>query len=369
MLKGVRRLDLHAASESAFVAAAIALPQLPNTTVLETSLRHQFLGQRRYRTSNAPRDLETKAFRGAVSRVSTLIIHGGEEARLTDEYISIFANIDTLRCVAFRNPGLSLFEFSDFNRPSAVRLYFLTTLPCLTHLDLSGANATEWANLLDDDELWPDEARFPALQCFKAKACCWLIFDFVAKAMPLVANLDVEFPVSAYDIADLASTPSLPSLEVLGITGSLRAASVVAQLDLPRLKSINLTILSSDDFATMYCTAMLPLNTLLPLQVAMRLTIPDTVTLEKADEFAALCKRLHLDLSWTPGNRLAVLVQPPTASAGDVYVRKAAKAVDDTLAWASERANRLRDLGDVVGLRELAELVKPLCERQIIEDM
>ncbi|KAL7342667.1 Proteophosphoglycan ppg4 [Rhodotorula toruloides] len=362
ILNGVRRIDLHTASLSKYVAAAVALPQLPNVDTLEISLRHQLASDMRYVApyypeASSPAFLATKAFRNNASRISTLV------------YLSNFADTGTLLRLEFRNPGSTLFEESAHNYSSSIRLHVLTMLPCLTHLDLSSAPPLEWDDLLSDDATWPDEARFPALRDFSTKSLSWSVFHFVEKCMARLVKLDVFFPTVMEPSDPLPSSPTLHHLEALSITGPLHAFAILAQLSLPRVRTIDLTFALFDWDATLDCTAILPPDILFARRVSLRIATPPTTRLKNVEAFANWCERRDIDLSWTPGSRLAVFDQPLTISADDTCMSNTADAVLDTLAWASDHGKRLCDVGDAAGLRELAELVKPLCERRIIEEM
>ncbi|BGP08898.1 hypothetical protein JCM10049v2_004749 [Rhodotorula toruloides] len=278
ILNGVRRIDLHTASLSKYVAAAVALPQLPNVDTLEISLRHQLA--------------------------------------------------------------------SDMRAPPL-----------------------EWDDLLSDDATWPDEARFPALRDFSTKSLSWSVFHFVEKCMARLVKLDVFFPTVMEPSDPLPSSPTLHHLEALSITGPLHAFAILAQLSLPRVRTIDLTFALFDWDATLDCTAILPPDIPFARRVSLRIATPPTTRLKNVEAFASWCERRDIDLSWTPGSRLAVFDQPLTISADDTCMSNTADAVLDTLAWASDHGKRLCDVGDAAGLRELAELVKPLCERRIIEEM
>ncbi|BGP00285.1 Proteophosphoglycan ppg4 [Rhodotorula toruloides ATCC 204091] len=379
ILDGVQRIDLHTASLSQIVAAALALPQLPLVDTLEVPVLRYFTADAPHIAEHSPTlsdtaCLATKAFRDRASRISALIIHNEVIIARLAEYISTFADLNTVRSLEFRNSDSTLFDDSDldFSRSSSVRLHCLTMLPSLAHLDISGVVADDWEDLLNDTSRWPDDAQFQALQCFRTEAWSSWIFSFVEKCMPCLVKLEVIFPADPVNVEPFVALPSSPTLhhlEALSITGPPCAFAILAQLTLPRVRNIHLTFISFDSAATLDCTTIVPPDTLFARRVALRIATPPTIRLENVEVFAKWCERHDIDLSWTPGSRLAVLNQPLTISADDAGMSNTADAVLDTLAWACDHGKRLRDLGDTAGLRELAELVKPLCERRMIEEM
>lgn len=374
ILSGVRHIDLHTASPSKFVAAAVALPQFPNVDTLEVTLRYQLAADMRYVApyypeASSPAFLATKAFRNNGPRISTLVVHGEVRTAFTTEYLSNFADVGTLLRIEFRNPGSTLFEESAHDYSPSIRLYVLTMLPCLTHLDISSAPPSEWDDLLSDDATWPDEARFPVLRDFSTKSWSWSVFLFVEKCMTQLVKLDVFFPAVMEPFDPLPSSPTLQHLEILSITGPLHAFAILTQLSLLSVRTIDLTLALFEWDANLDCTAILPPDTLFARRVVLRIATPPSIRLKNVEVFANWCERRDIDLSWTHGSRLAVFDRRFTFSADDAYVSDTADTVLDTLAWASDHGKRLRDLGDTAGLRELAELVKPLCERRMIEEM
>ncbi|EGU12046.1 Cell wall surface anchor family protein [Rhodotorula toruloides ATCC 204091] len=360
ILDGIQRIDLRDSSESDFVATAAALPKLKRVGTLElfADSRLPISTQYEYRQGASPaerpaRALAKDAFKRASSQIRCLVLHESGYRNFDNTIISSFAQSDTLRRLEFREFGQTLFFAVDGVEGVRSR---------------RRATSTNFGDLIRDDP-WADAEQFSSLRTFKAKTTTSSIFDFVQKTMPKLERLKVVFTDHYGSPPDeFAASWMLPSLKSLHIRGSSQITAALAHLHLPVLEIIKIAIVRAEG-GTIDCTKLFTADTLLPQNVVMHFTVDTTLRVENADAVDAWCDKRDVHLVRFSSNLFHHYSGSTSRRQDDETLEDQAQAIDAVLLWTVHHKQRLLDFKDADGLQELAELVKPLREREFIEDM
>lgn len=373
ILDGIERIDLSDSSETDFIATAAALPKLKNVSKLELFVDGRLPTSSQYERRDGvsaagrqARQLAKEAFKAASSQFQCLMIHDAGYGAFDLNSISAFANADSLRRLSVRNFGRSLFT-AVYGVPAAPLRKLATNYPALTYLDLTGTDSVDFG-VLTRNVPWKEAEHFSSLQVFLVRATATSVFDFAQSTMPKLEALKVTFTNRYWAPDELSATWTLPSLKRVQIRGPSEFTTFLAQLQLPVLQKIEIAIVSAEGRAV-DCSKLFTTDTLLPQNVVLHLTFDRRLRIEHADAVVQWCEKHQIRLFRFSCNIFAPYTGRMNRLDDDEALERQADAIEAALCWAAERKDRLLQFKDAAGLQELAELVKPLYEREYIEGM
>ncbi|BGP40978.1 hypothetical protein JCM10450v2_004983 [Rhodotorula kratochvilovae] len=376
----VRHVDLRqSASSSAFFAA---IPILHSVSNLETlSIARRTIDRLLYDNNDDGRlQLEVGVFAAIAHRVQSLTLQDVMNAH-NALVIPLVCRRETLRHLVINAYFLPFAEPDSELRDELSRLK-------LEKLDIADHG---FSNDPDDppdevDPAWFAAFSIPTLTTFRLAVSCALpanLLEFLASAFPNLEHLKLTFsndgelcvdgrvPPAAFPhlrsvtlhnrdpdpqaralstyIRALAASPSLERNTV-----ATRAVDPVAQLD-NALRPLPSFAPALRAFVLDFTVRAVPPSADERLEaedVAQRIGLP-VVVVDRAVRVPELLLEFEDKLEHRPG--------------GDV-VFPAQAEIDETLAWASQRAGALARARDGAALRELAEAVKPLAQRRFLEE-
>ncbi|BGP08900.1 hypothetical protein JCM10049v2_004751 [Rhodotorula toruloides] len=369
ILDGIQRIDLRTLNESDFVASAAALSKLKNVDALELFVDDRLPLHPRYHYSEEvsaagepARALAKEAFIRASSQISSLVLCGPSYRGFEDTVILLFARTDSLRRLEFRDFGRALF-MTAHDVPAASLRKIARDYTSLTHLDLSGADRIYFSDLTRNAP-WTDAEQFLSLRTFKAKATAFSVFTFIQTAMPKLEVLKIEFTES-YTRRDLETLPSLKRLQIIGPS---KMTAVLAHLHLPALRLLKIALVRAEN-QEIDCSRLFSADTLLPQDSVMHFAVETSLRIKNAEAVDAWCERHGIRLVHFSSNIFYPYSPAPPPQYDDEALEDVGDAIDAALRYAVLRKQRLLEFKDADGLQELAALVKPLREREFIEDM
>ncbi|KAL7342669.1 cell wall surface anchor family protein [Rhodotorula toruloides] len=373
ILDGIQRIDLRTSNESDFVATAAALSKLKNVDTLELFVDDRLPLHPQYHYSEGVSDvgeparaLAKEAFGRTSSQISSLVLHEPGYRAFEDTIIPLFARTDSLRCLKFRDFGQALFNTAR-DVPAASLRKIARDYASLTHLDLSGADSIYFGHLTRNAP-WTDAGQFSSLRTFQANATTFSVFTFIERAMPKLEVLKIEFTQSYSSLDQLDGTWTLPSLKRLQIIGPSKMTAVLAHLHLPALGLLKIALVRAEN-QEIDCSRLFTADTLLPQHVDMHFAVDTSLRVKNAEAVDAWCERHGIRLVHFSSNIFYPYSPAPPPQYDDEALEDVGDAIDAALRHAVLRKQRLLEFKDADGLQELAALVKPLREREFIEDM
>ena len=195
------------------------------------------------------------------------------------------------------------------------------------------------------------------------------VFAFAAHLAPQLESLEVS--LSPYIVVDSAKERvSIPSLRHLRLTGSSLCGLAITHVDLSSLSSLAIHIDSSPT-ASVASTDLLPDRLVFPVDLQLNLSVHSLLLLDDYDALEVRLVASGVELEYDA----SIAPLAPYSPRSDSSVREPAgetsavryAAVVDTLEWAEHRVQRLYAEGDVEGMQELAEAVKKVAERKMLE--
>ncbi|BGP32898.1 hypothetical protein JCM10296v2_004683 [Rhodotorula toruloides] len=367
ILDGIQRIDLRTSNESDFVVTAAALSKLKNVETLDLFVddRLPLHPQYQYRegvsdAGEPARALAKEAFDRASSQISSLVLHEPGYRAFENTIIPLFARTDSLRRLEFRDFGRALFMTAR-DVPAASLRKIARDYTSLTHLDLSGADSIYCSDLIRNAP-WTDAEQFSSLRTFKAHATTF------STAMPKLEVLKIEFTESYSSLDQLGGSWTLPSLKRLQIIGPSKMTAVLAQLHLPALGLLKVALVRAEN-QEIDCSRLFTADTLLPQHFVMHFAVDTSLRIKNAEAVDAWCERHGIRLVRFSSNIFYQYSGAAPPQYDDEALEEVGDAIDAALRYAVVRKESLLKLEDAAGLQELAELVKPLREREFIKDM
>ncbi|GAA5890511.1 hypothetical protein JCM8208_004897 [Rhodotorula glutinis] len=381
LLGGIRTLDLRNALEETFVAAAKVLPRL---TGIHKITSHQIWD------IYVPRhELAESAFAKLADKVDTLVLFGfsGTRGRLLGR-VDAFVKPAVLRRLdlytvdpAFDSPWLSglLAEYEG-----------LETLKIFGH-DGNGSSAFD---IIRRQPQWAVLPVLASLRELRLKSTGLHVLRFVAELAPNVEHLEILFDDNAAESNEIEAV-SLPRLRTLDISGDVSCLLSLGLVNLMPVTFLNIRI-NRPSTGIVDIEPFLPDRLLLSSALEVHFCHKTLVTVDNIDLLIDLCDAqgatyrafVHgllepfrpsvapVDVEESSDEEEEGASEEGSSSDGDArdspaeaYLRQLATSILGTKRWALERAVELGAANDVVGLVELAETLRKVEERRILEEI
>ncbi|BGP08882.1 hypothetical protein JCM10049v2_004733 [Rhodotorula toruloides] len=372
MLDGIKRLDLRETGETDFFAAAERLPQLANLSQLDVPAMLPIspdYAQHYGSTADlcAARQLAQEAFEANRPRIKVLIIRSYNKlVTPVTAWLSIFSHPGSLVRLKGIDCGTTMYRWSV--RPAEGLAQIARKFTSLTSLNLVDSSSAEITWFADIDD-WVPELQFPALRTFKVSARSIKVFDFARKAMPQLIHLAIY---TAHDVnfGDIQadSTFNLPELKYLDLVGPLQIMRILPHLQLSQLGAVSFFIISTTQ-AVVDLAETLPPGPGLPKDAELCLVLPSHFATKNEDKLQQWCDKhdvsleverpQHIDL--LVGNTPRARVPKPPAALMD--------SIRASVDWTTRYSEQLLQFGDEAGLREILDFLKPLRQKERIQDM
>ncbi|PRQ76190.1 Proteophosphoglycan ppg4 [Rhodotorula toruloides] len=372
MLDGIKRLDLRETGDTDFLAAAERLPQLANLSQLEVPAvlpispdyeqHYGFTADLR-----AARQLAQEAFEANRPRIKVLIIRGYNQ-RVTPiaAWLSIFSHPESLVRLKGIDCGTAMYHWTV--RPAEGLAQIARKFTGLTSLNLIDSSSAEITWFADIDD-WLPELQFPALRTFKVSARSIKVFDFVRKAMPQLTGLAI-YTAHDVELGDIQAdaTFTLPDLKYLDLVGPMQTLRILPHLQLPQVGMVCFLGTSSTD-AVVDLAETIPPGTYLPKDAELCLILPLHFATKNGDKLQEWCDKNNISLELERPQHIELLLgntprarvsKPPAALLDSIRA-----SVD----WTTRHSEQLLQFGDEAGLREILHFLKPLRQKERIQDM
>ncbi|GAA5890514.1 hypothetical protein JCM8208_004898 [Rhodotorula glutinis] len=370
LLAGIKSLDLCDADADSFAAAALALDALPSLRELrvrENMFDTLARGDRGeagmlFADKVERRKLAVKAFRARANDIRHLVLE--DVSPYGTGRVSNFGQFlvwPTLRRLVLPTTGDGFVGHAGGSLPDA-----LQQLSGLEALSLRGS--CEFFKEALSSASWKG-TQLATLQELTLHADEAAVFAFAAHLAPRVESLKII--LLPHTMLKPAEHPVLfPSLRHLHLTGPPLCGAALAHVDLSSLLSLDMRI-DSSPMAKIAGAELVPPDLVFPK--GMRLDLYLHVLLA-VDDYNVLMDRLvaagvnfvpRPDIeylaSYSPRSDVTVK-EPEEETNAERYV-----AVVDTLDWLGRRVHQLHAQGDVEGMQEMAEAVRKVAERKMLE--
>ena len=378
LLGGIRKLDLCGATSSTFEAAAKVLPRLTGMHELEAyQLFAVHMG-----------GLAAAAFAKLAGQVDTLFLHHVEpEVPDLLGHVAGFVKPAVLRHLELytRDPVVTARSQAmwqtlvDFNDLETLKIYEQSHKPYSYPV-------------IDTQPSWHDGPVLSSLRTLVLEAEDLGVLGFVAKLAPNVEDLELAFRPALRKSDDLDAVV-LHRLRKLEIQGDL---SCMASLALINLMPVTYLYIRIDQPSTgiIDLEPFLPDRLLLSSNLDFNFCHKSLVTVKNLDLLNDLCASQGARYKlWVHGCLDAFdPIARPVADANEAvdrsddevdeggraparrgpaaeHLRNVGLSIREVQEWALGRAGELKDSGDVDGLVELAETLRKVEERRILEEL
>ncbi|GAA5848194.1 hypothetical protein JCM9279_000976 [Rhodotorula babjevae] len=385
LLSGIRTLDLCNATASSFAAAAKMLPRLTGI--------HTLRADQHTRGAASWHELAVSAFVKVAAKVDTLVLFSVSVARLSLlgraallvqptvlRHLYLYT-VDPVFGAASSVLSQVLAEFKD-----------LETLKIFEHDDES-ASAFDWVRRQPH---WLVPPNLASLRTLRLEAADLHVLAFVADLAPNVVHLEIIFASKLVQSNEI-ETVSLPRLRSLEITGDLSCLLSLGLINLMPVTYLHIRV-DHPSTGTIDLEPYLPDRLLLSSALELNFCHKTLVTVKNLSRLVSLCKSqgatyrgwLHGLLEPFSPSLVPAAAEESSdeeeddtsgaeegsssdeearASPASAYLRQLAFSVLETKHWAYERAIELGAADDVDGLVELAETLRKVEERRILEEL
>ncbi|TNY17799.1 hypothetical protein DMC30DRAFT_449399 [Rhodotorula diobovata] len=370
MLAGVKELDLRAADPASFGAAVRALRYLPNLRCLLFNAEIETEVECDLAEDGTEGDdaLVQRGLAQHANKVAELRIYRFEDDLFVDtRLLRRLACPTALRRLAFSGQERWHFDPAD-NFLSQLTL----TFPHLEELAISSVVYFDLAELARAPE-WRG-AVFPRLRKLALKVGSVHVFQLISSLAPNVVIVELSFLKRFPGEQDLGGVPKpfLPELRDLTIRGWPSCACALSLVDTSLLTYLEIST-SLEDPTPVDCATFLPPDVVLPRGLHFKLVLHSLNTLSDEDEFRASCAEQGVEFvrrnktviaPFLPPSRSVDEARAPHAAAGRRR-KKALRAVERAL----ERVRWAMELGDARAVQEMAETVRKVEERRVLESL
>ncbi|BGP40894.1 hypothetical protein JCM10450v2_004899 [Rhodotorula kratochvilovae] len=372
---GITALDLRGATAHTFAAAALALEKLPNLCHVEyaaglldiNELSEDSDDDESEHDCTARREYAVEAFNAASDKITEVTMQAEYKKLARNGILQSFrpfAEVKNLRRLALQSAHCAL--FTAFSTDMADVLKSLELVEELIFKD----EASRFGPLLAAP-IWQDEVSLPSLRSLTLQAEDVAVFAFVERIAPSLKYLDVTFESDSSMPDKVDSIASFPSLTSLRIAGPPLCGSFLAHVDLAHLDSLEL-ILKSSSTGSVDCSELIPECVPLPIGLKLHLSSHRLIKLHDLEALTARCDQGGVAFSSGQHSLLSAFSPPARDTVrepSNEASRPRRDAVIEALKWADARIFECWETGDTDGVQEMAEALRKVGERKMLETL